>query len=196
MDAILAKLALLLTGQWQDLASRIEAVDWSFAAGGAPLLAAGVAVAAAIAGLCYLRTTEGLRPRLRLALGVLRFVAVVCLLLIAAGTVCRVHVVRRAKPGLVVLVDDSPSMELAQGGQSRLALAEAALQPGGGLARLRRDYDVQVLRSSAVLDQARDLPQDLAAAVVRASTTILDVAYGPAQAKEYEYCMELKYQFG
>ncbi len=172
LDSILARLALALSGAWRDLGARVESVEWSFAAGGRTLLVVMGLLALALAVMCYRRTTEGLTLRMRLLLGSLRFLLVLCLALIAAGTAARIHLLRPTRAGLVVLLDDSPSMRLKDGATTRLAQAEAALAVDGALARrLARAFTLTTLRTSQVLAPANDaaLPQDLRDAVVRAS---------------------------
>ena len=173
MNAGLARVALLLAGAWADLRSGIEAVDWSFAAGGLPLLAVGTILALVLAALCYVRTTEGLTVGMRITLGLLRFVALASLLVIAAGTVCRIHVVRQAKPELLALVDDSPSMSLpdATGGVTRLTVAESAAK-ADILSRFIGSFDIRTVHTSEALGTtgAGEQPQSLAAAVVRAAS--------------------------
>ncbi len=171
LTTILARLALLLDGQWRDLAGRIESAAWSFAPGGKLLLGVGALVAIGLAWLCYHRTTEGLTPRMRVTMGLLRAVAVLALLAMAAGTVCHLHVIRAVRAEALVVLDDSASMQLAAGGMTRLAAAEAALAPGGALAHLGSAYDLRVVRTSQALaaGAAPELPQDLASALVCAA---------------------------
>ena len=58
---LLARLALLLHGEWRALTSRLSAVRWSFAPGGETLLWIGLPVVALASVFCYYRTSEGLQ---------------------------------------------------------------------------------------------------------------------------------------
>ena len=172
MNSILGKLVLLVDGAWDAMAARIESTRWYFAAWGAELLIAGAALALVLAVICYVRTTEGLTLRARVLLAALRFVAVLCLVAVASGAVCRISLVQKERPQLLVLVDDSPSMQLAFGEASRQALAEKTLKEAGLQDRLGQSFNVQTLLTSEVLGRKPGdrRPQDLAEGVVRASS--------------------------
>ncbi len=171
MNSLLARLVLLLSGSWSRLTSSIESVEWGFAAWGRPLLWFGIPLGILLAALCYWRTTEGLTPKARVFLGILRGSAVCCLVILAAGIVCRIDIIRAERPELLILVDDSASMKLEQGDRSREQLGADVLRPGGPLAALTSAYRVRVKMTSAVLgrDGTRALTQDLAEALARAS---------------------------
>lgn len=171
MQVFLAKLMLVLDGAWRGVPAHLSAVRWTLAPWAGPLLVAGALGALVLAALCYRRTTEGLTWRNRVFLGGLRFVALVCLLVMISGVICTVRVAQSARPQLLLVVDNSPSMTLRMSGGTRLQAAEDALGPGGLRARLATDFDVREVYTSAArrgsgADSA-DAPQDLARALVR-----------------------------
>src|SRR5260221_9772898 len=92
---IIARLALLAQGSWELLTARLKVVRWTYASGGAVLLAAGVCIALVLALVCYYHTKEGLTLRSRFGLAGLRFVAILALLIMASGMVCAVDVATR-----------------------------------------------------------------------------------------------------
>ena len=179
IETMLARLALLLQGAWGLLAGHVGEVRWTFAPGGRWLLAGGAILAAVLAGLCYWRTTEGLRRRVRVALGLLRLAGLLSLLVLASGAFCLLDVSHEEKPPLLVVVDDSASMRLADGepgGPSRLQRAESALD-GGLRQRLGETYQVRVARTSEAGGAAAppgDGPQDLARSIIRLSAVRRD----------------------
>ena len=175
---------LLLHGEWSALGSRIGGVHWSFAPGGRALLWVGLPVVALASAFCYYRTSEGLRLRTRIALAGLRLLAFVAMLIMAAGTVLNVSVMKTRNPEMLVLIDDSPSMELpdSDGGQTRMALAKDALAHGL-LDMLQKHYAVRIDRTSGL--EANDswlnssatvptLPQDLGKAVIQQASRFTD----------------------
>ncbi|HUW34039.1 MAG TPA: hypothetical protein VM223_20720 [Planctomycetota bacterium] len=182
MNELLAKLVLLLDGSWRELGAGVESTRWFFATAGLPVLIAGTVLGAGLAVVSYVRTTEGLTPKARVGLGLLRFIAVVCLVTIASGAICHVRLARTDRPHLLMLVDDSPSMRAvvgpggrdradnAQPGQSHLQVAEKSAELL--LPELSGSFNVQTLRTSEVLGLEADgeKPQSLAEAVVRAAS--------------------------
>ena len=186
MQSILGKLVLLLDGAWNGITASVESTRWFFASSGEVLLVVGGILGLALAVISYVRTTEGITPGTRVFLAAVRFVAVFCLLLVVSGAVCRVRLADSNRPELLVLVDDSPSMQLPlpQGGKdrsgnvtkppTRLDVAEQTLK-GVLAARLQSSFTVRTMHTSDALGRAADgapdgAPQSLAEAVVRAST--------------------------
>lgn len=177
MRQTLARLILLLSGQWKLLASRVGDVRWGFAAGGAMLLLVGAVVALFIVIVTYYRTTEGLTVRARLGLGALRLAALLALLVMVSGAVCTIDVASRELPRMLVLVDDSPSMGLPLGSSTRAAAVQHALKDEGLLGRLSQNFDVRVATTSGrPIDSDPDdaTPQNLGAALVREATRSSD----------------------
>jgi hypothetical protein len=172
MQSLLAKLALLLDGKWKLLAARTGQVEWLLPPWGPALLLGGGLAVVILAALCYRRTTEGLTGRNRLTLGVLRAVALGCLLVMASGAICTIRIAEGERPDLLVVVDDSPSMDLAQGGTARVAAAAEALD-AGLRQQLEANRRVRVVTTSGrPLGEKREgagAPQDLARALIRAA---------------------------
>ncbi|HEY8668142.1 MAG TPA: glutamine amidotransferase [Tepidisphaeraceae bacterium] len=170
---ILAKIALLLDGEWGMLSARVGEVHWTFASAGTGIIIVAAVIGLIMAALCYYRTTEGLSARARVALALLRFGAIVALAVMVSGAVCTLDVARNEQPQLLVLVDDSPSMMLPAGGDvagTRLEMAQKALDDGL-LKKLKKNYDVRVERTSqAAAGASADSAQDLATAIVRESS--------------------------
>ncbi|GDY23544.1 membrane protein [Verrucomicrobiota bacterium] len=172
MTAILTRIALFFDGSWSRLTERLGVPEWSFAPGGKILLFAGAAVALVLVVVCYRRTTEGLTLRSRLGLGALRFVSLILLLTLVSGAVCSVDVFRTQRPELLLLVDDSPSMSLPDGGSTRLAAVEQTLSQGGLLRRLENQFTVRLRHtgestSPGATTDAPAPPQDLARSLIR-----------------------------
>jgi hypothetical protein len=113
--SLLARIILLLEGQWTSFSTQVESVDWSFATGGHAILWVGAAAGLILAMLCYVRTTEGLTVKARTVLGLLRFVSAICLVLIAAGAACKIHLLVKTRPELLIVMDDSQSMYVKHG---------------------------------------------------------------------------------
>ena len=181
---LLARLALFLSGAWDAFASRIGGVRWSFAPGGSTLLMAGLPLALLATILCYYRTTEGLALRSRLTLAALRFTAFVTLLIMAAGAVLSLNTFKTQRPELLLLIDDSPSMNLphAESGKTRLAAAKETLSHGL-LQELEQKYTVRSARTSGLaadsqwMQAASDeegAPQNLGRALIAQSARVTD----------------------
>ena len=170
MQSLLAKIALLLDGQWGLVRARIAAADWSLPPWGPALLIGGSIAALALAAICYTRTTEGLTRRNRITLALLRTVAFFALLVMVSGLVLSVKLVRTGHRDLLVVLDDSPSMRLADGKTTRLAAAEQALETGLR-EKLGRTHRVRVARTSEGGEPGRsgatNQPQQLAQSVIR-----------------------------
>ena len=173
MQSWLAKLALLLDGRWDLARARIAEIAWVLPSWGPAALVGGGVAAVALAALCYARTTEGLTLRHRAGLALLRAAALGMLLVMVSGVVLTVTLVQREHQDLLVVLDDSPSMRLADGATTRLQAAEQALD-GGLLARLRHDYRVRVVRTSEAGDPGQNAetnsPQNLATCLIRATS--------------------------
>ncbi|HYG77182.1 MAG TPA: hypothetical protein VEK08_19415 [Planctomycetota bacterium] len=171
---IIARLSLLIEGSWDLLSARLTVTQWTFAPGGAVLICAGCAAALMLALICYRRTTEGLTLRSRVALASLRFIAVLALLIMVSGVACAVDVARTQLPSLLVVVDDSPSMNLPDLGGTRLEHAHEALFKRGLLEKLRSSYLIRVAHTSGIDDATAEsrkaLPQSLARELVRAAS--------------------------
>ena len=169
MDLILARISMLLTGAWRSLGSTIVDTRWQFAPAGQLLLMVGLPAALIVAGLCYFRTTEGLTWRSRFTLAMLRFVSLVCLLIMLAGAVVVIELSQQVRPQLLLLIDDSPSMTLpGTSGSSRAQSVENALT-GGLTARLAETFDVQSVRTSQALDASDETEsrrQDLTRSII------------------------------
>ena len=168
MGELSARVALFFHGAWWDAVStHIGGASWSFAPGGCMLLLCGVPLALVLAFFCYRRTTEGLTLRSRVMLTALRWVSLSIVLLMVAGTVCRVSLVRTERPELLIVVDDSPSMSLPSGRTTRLQAAQEALDHGL-LARLSRSYTVRPVHTSDGLPiHSEAQPQSLAQCLIR-----------------------------
>ncbi|MEN9575115.1 MAG: hypothetical protein RL514_2970 [Verrucomicrobiota bacterium] len=167
MTALLTHLALLFDGSWSLLAERLGVATWTFEPGGKTLLLAGLAVALVLVAVCYYRTTEGLMLRSRLALGALRFLSLLLLLTLVSGAVCSVDVFRTQRPELLLLVDNSPSMNLPDGPTNRLATVEQTLAQAGLLRRLESQFHVRVQHTGPAPSSAA--PQDLARSLIHAA---------------------------
>jgi uncharacterized membrane protein len=177
MNDLLTRLTLLLNGDWRLAGARVSDARWSFAAGGATLLAVGAAAAVVVAIVCYRRTTEGLTMRSRVTLATLRVASLLVLLVMASGAVCAARLSSDERPRLLVVVDNSPSMTLPSAGATRAAAAKRALEDDGLLDRLRKQFEVGVTTTSGI-ETARAAedgpPQGLAAAIVRRATAGAD----------------------
>lgn len=176
MQAWMARLALLLDGRWELLTARIGRVEWLLPSWAPPVLALGVVAAAVLGTLCYARTTEGLTVRNRVVLALLRTLLLVILLLMVSGVALRLQTAVAVPPRLLVVLDDSGSMDLGHG-RSRLAEAEDALDAGGLLTFLRRHYQVDLARTSGppgAAPAAAGRPQDLARSLIRAAAAAAD----------------------
>jgi len=174
VQEFLARLALLVQGSWDVVSSRLKVAQWSFAPGGSVMISAGCAFALVLAILCYYRTTEGLTVRSRLALASLRFTSVLVLLIMASGVVCAVDIASRRLPQMLVVLDDSPSMSLPDGSETRFGRAQSALWKKGLLEQLQRTDTVRVVRTSGAQANSQSdpgvAPQNLAHTLVRAAS--------------------------
>ncbi|GMV81043.1 MAG: hypothetical protein AMXMBFR7_22270 [Planctomycetota bacterium] len=175
MAELLVRVALLLEGAWDLLGERLAEARWSLAPGGAAVLLVGSVAVAVLAVLCYARTREGLTPRARVGLGLLRAAGLLALLIMLSGAVCEVSVAASRKPLLLAVIDDSASMNLPEAGPDRRARVEQALNEGGLLARLEADFEVRKVYTSGDANPPASTadapPQDLARNLVLAANT-------------------------
>ncbi len=170
--SLIARLILLLEGEWTSSSTTVERVVWSFAQGGYAILITGAAAGLILAMLCYARTTESLTARARAGLGVLRFVSVICLVLIAAGAACRIHLLVKSRPELLVIMDDSTSMHVKHGERTRGEAVLNYVLESTHLRHLRRTFNTPSKSTSNALGQT-GLPQhsqNLAEAVIRGAS--------------------------
>lgn len=168
MEAILVKLAVILSGRWDLLSARVGEVRWLLPSWGPVVLGVGAVLAAILAAVCYARTTEGLTLRNRITLAGLRALALWSLLVMVSGVACSFQFSREVKPDLLVVVDDSASMGLGGAAGSRAEEVDAALAGPLG-AWLDSRFRTRLVKTSIGLPGAgtNGTPQDLASALVR-----------------------------
>jgi len=168
---IMARLALAAEGSWDLVAARLKVMQWSFAPGGGALITGGWLLALVLAMICYRRTTEGLTLRSRLGLASLRFISTLVLIIMVSGAVCAVNVASPQLPELLVILDDSPSMSLPDGGGTRFTRAQNSLWKNGLLENLKKTHSVRVVQTSGApgtpASTVDSSPQNLARALVR-----------------------------
>jgi hypothetical protein len=110
-----------------------------------------IGLATLLAFALYRRTTPSLPRRLRLVLGVLRWLAVVIILLLVTDPVLRVTETNQSEPTVAVLLDDSRSMAFPERG-AKLDRAKRIVT--GALAdRLGARADVRFFTFSDVADE-------------------------------------------
>jgi uncharacterized membrane protein len=167
-----ARIILLLEGQWTSFSTQVEGVSWSFATGGHAILVVGAAAGLILAMLCYVRTTEGLTVKARVVLGVLRFVSTICLVLIAAGAACKIHLLVKTRPELLIIMDYSQSMKVKYGEATRAIAALNYVLESDHLKYLRRTFNTPPLSTSSALGQSGQPKhsQNLAEAIIRAAS--------------------------
>ena len=170
MDHLVTRFVLLIAGAWDAVGASIAAATWTFAPGGEALLGIGAALALVLVIVVYRRTTEGLTPRARLMLGALRCAALVLLLAMVSGAAVSLDLVKRLKPRLVLVVDDSASMALPhadRASSSRGDTAAAALADG---LRARLDDAFAVDEHGTGAGATQDLAVGLIGAATGAAT--------------------------
>ncbi|MDA0837646.1 MAG: hypothetical protein O2857_07680 [Planctomycetota bacterium] len=170
--SLLARIILLLEGEWTSFSTQVESVAWSFATGGHAILMVGAAAGLILAMLCYIRTTEGLTLKARTVLGALRLVSTICLVLIAAGAVTKIHLLVKTRPELLIVIDDSQSMHVRHGEETRFKAAMQFLLESTHIENLRRTFNTPSTNTSSTLGQSGQPQhsQNLAEAVVLAAS--------------------------
>ncbi len=163
----LARLAMLICGDWADLFTAINDSTWFFGPGGRALLFIGLPVALVLSILCYARTTEGLSIRSRAVLSALRFTALALLLIMLSGVTGNLILNESVRPRILVIVDDSGSMELPGAAGTR-AQQVADVLAHGLHDRLANRFDLVTVTTSGADDNlSAGGAQDLAQALIR-----------------------------